>query len=48
MPFESSPVRIMVSRASVDEAQFEQLNRSVAELQASGAIDKVLAQYRNP
>ena len=48
VPFESSPVRIMVSRASVDEAQFEQLNRSVAELQASGAIDKVLAQYRNP
>jgi polar amino acid transport system substrate-binding protein len=41
----SHPVSIMVSKASVDEAQFSRLNRSVQELKASGAIDKILAQY---
>jgi polar amino acid transport system substrate-binding protein len=48
MAFTSNPVSIMVSRASVDEAQFQELNAMVTELRASGAIDKVLAQYLYP
>lgn len=46
--FGSSPVSLMVSRASVDPQRFESLNRSVRELIDNGAIEKVLAQYRNP
>jgi len=41
-------VSFMVSRASVDEATFERIDASVGELLESGAIDKVLAQYRIP
>lgn len=41
----SHPVSIMVSKASVGEEQFSRLNQSVRELKASGAIDKILAQY---
>jgi len=48
LPLNSNPVSIMVSRASVDEALFSRINISVLELQANGAIDKVLAQYLNP
>lgn len=44
----SNPVSIMVSRASVDDELFARINQSVQELQANGAIDKVLAQYLNP
>ena len=43
-PFTSNPVRIMVSRASVDEELFAKLNASVEELQGNGAIDKVLEE----
>ena len=46
--FSSTPVRIMVSRAAVDEATFDRLDASVGELLENGAIDKVLAQYGNP
>lgn len=46
--FDSSPVSIMVSRASVDPELFERINQSVRDLKANGGIDKVLAQYRNP
>jgi polar amino acid transport system substrate-binding protein len=46
--FSSSPVRIMVSRAAVDEPTFDRLDASVGELLDNGAIDKVLAQYGNP
>lgn len=48
LQFDSSPVSIMVSRASVDEALFNRLNASVRELRANGAIDKILAQYQSP
>ncbi len=47
MRLNSNPVSIMVSRASVDEALFSRINQSVMELQANGAIEKVLAQYLN-
>lgn len=46
--FSKTPVRIMVSRAAVDEETFERLDASVTELLQSGAIEKVLAQYGNP
>lgn len=46
--FGSQPVSIMVSRASVAADRFERLNQSVQQLKDNGAIDKVLAQYRNP
>jgi polar amino acid transport system substrate-binding protein len=48
MRFGSTPVSLMISKASVDSARFDKLNRSVNELRSSGAIDKVLSQYRNP
>lgn len=48
MRFGSTPVSLMVSKASVDSELFGKLNRSVNELRSSGAIDKVLSQYRNP
>lgn len=44
----SSPVRIMVSRASVNEDTFNALEASVLELSANGAIDKVLSLYGEP
>ena len=44
----SSPVRIMVSRESVDENTFQALEASVLELRANGAIDKVLSLYGEP
>lgn len=48
LSFDSTAVSIMVSREAVDEELFNRLNESVQELLASGAIDKVLAQYQNP
>lgn len=46
--FESRPVSIMISRASVDEDLFQAMDRSVRELKANGAIGMILAQYQNP
>ena len=46
--FSSNPVSIMVSRASVDPQLFSEIDQSVRDLKTSGAIDKVLAQYRIP
>ena len=43
--FGSRPVSIMVSKASVSEALFKQINQSVQDLRENGAIDKILAQY---
>jgi polar amino acid transport system substrate-binding protein len=46
--FGSTPVSIMISKASVDADLFARLNDSVDELRRSGAIDMVLTQYQNP
>lgn len=46
--FSSNPVSIMVSRASVDPDLFGEIDQSVRDLKANGAIDKVLAQYQIP
>ena len=45
--FTASPVRIMVSRAAVEESTFDRLDASVGELLGNGAIEKILAQYGN-
>jgi len=46
--FGSRSVSIMVSKASVNQELFDQIDQSVQLLSENGAIDKILAQYQSP
>ena len=47
LPLGRSGVRIMISRASVDEPRYERINQSLQQLVANGEIQRMLDHYLN-